>query len=170
MSILKRLLVFIDVINDLLGKVTSWLIIGIALIISFEIFVRSVLNNPTIWAHETSTYLFGLYFMIGGAYTLRHQAHVNLDVVYKLFPKRGRAILDVITFFIFLLFLGVIIWKGGELALRSLARMEHSQTIFHPPLYPVKIMVVVVSILVFLQGFAKFLRDSAIVITGRERL
>ena len=164
----RRFLALVDNLNDQVGKIVSMLIIFMVLILVYEVVLRYIFNSPTLWAHETSEYFFGVHFFLGGAYALRHAAHVNVEVIYSRFSPRVRAILDIITSVFFFLICAVLLWKGGAMAWTSLMKLEHTNTVWAPPLYPLKMMVPIGAFLILLQGLAKFIRDFHIAITRKE--
>ena len=168
MNILAKILKTIDLINETIGKYFSFMILAIIFIICYEVIARSVFNIPTIWAHELSTYPFAALILLGGAYVLRFRAHVNVDIFYTRVSPRARAILDIITSFFFYLFIGTLVWLGGQEAVYSVKINETSQTLFGPPLYPFKVGVAFGAILILIQGTAKLTRDWLQAITGRE--
>lgn len=163
---LIKALRFVDSLNERVGKIVSFLIPVLAIIEVYEVILRYGFNNPTIWAYEFSAMLFGTFILLGGAYTLQMGSHVNMDILYNLLSKRGRAVLDMVTFFIFLAFIGVMFWKGWESAWWSLKTFEHDSTIWGPPIYPFKLMVPIGALLLLLQGFSKFIQDAFIAIKG----
>lgn len=162
----NSLLHFIDNISKWTGRVVSFLIVALTFLICFEVVARYLLNRPTIWIHETSAMVFGTYIIMGGAYTLYTGGHVNMDVVYGHLPPKGKAIIDVITFWFFLLFCGALLWMGGDSAWRALRNFEHSGSIWNPPIYPIKLMMPIGVFLLFLQGLAKFVRDVVTIAKG----
>ena len=166
----RRFLALVDNLNDQVGKIVSMLIIFMVLILVYEVVLRYIFNSPTLWAHETSEYFFGVHFFLGGAYALRHAAHVNVEVIYSRFSPRVRAILDIITSVFFFLICAVLLWKGGAMAWTSLMKLEHTNTVWAPPLYPLKMMIPIGACLILLQGLAKFIRDFHIAITRKELL
>lgn len=162
----SSLLHFIDTISKWTGRVVSFLIIALTLLICFEVIARYLFNHPTIWAQESSGMLIGAYTIFGGAYTLYTGGHVNMDVVYaRLSPKR-QALIDVITFWFFLLFCVALLWMGGDSAWRALRNLEHSGSIWNPPIYPFKLVLPVGAFLLLLQGLAKFIRDVITIVKG----
>jgi len=164
----NSLLFLIDEISKWTGRVVSFLIVILTFLICYEVIARYLLNRPTIWVHESSSMLFGAYIILGGAYTLYMGGHVNMDVVYgRLLPKK-KALIDVFTFWIFLLFCGSLIWMGGDSAWRSLKNFEHSGSLWNPPIYPFKLVLPLGVFLLFLQGLAKFIRDLMVIF--KERL
>ncbi len=168
MEKLQKVLHLIDAANEWTGRVFSFLIIFMTAAIMWEVVVRYGFNSPTIWVHETSGFLFGAYILLGGGYTLLYQDHVNMDIVYKKWPLRTKAIADLITSFLFFSFSVVLVWKGAEMAWESLKVLEVSSTPFAPPLYPVKLTIPIGAFLLLLQGSAKFARDLITAFTGRE--
>lgn len=98
MSWVTRYLVAQDGLSEFVGRAVSWLTLGMISVLMLEIIARYFLNSPTIWAHETSTMLYGAFCMLAGAYTLRHRGHVRSEVIYGLMGPRGKAFCDTIIF------------------------------------------------------------------------
>ena len=149
----------IDLISKWSGKLFGFIAIVVMGVIAYEVVARYAFNSPTIWANEASTYLSGIYYVMGGAYSLFLKGHVNVDVIYGRFNPRTRAIIDVATFPFFFLWFGAIIWTSGDFAWTSLAIRETTGSAWSPPIYPVKATIPLASFLLLLQGFAKFARD-----------
>ena len=165
---MEALLNIIDNINDWVGKLVSFLIFPIIGIIIFEVIMRYFLHASQLWVPETSVFLFGCLFVLGGGYTFLHDGHVRLDVLYERFPPRLKAAADLITSLFFFIFCFVLIWKGWAMAWDSLITMEKSPSAFSPVLFPVKMLIPVGGFLLFLQGLAKFIRDLSFVLRGSK--
>ena len=161
---MKSLVQIIDSVSEWSGKVFSLLAIVVVFIISYEVIARYAFGSPTKWAHESMTFLSGVLYIIGGAYTLYVGGHVNVDVLYGRLSVRQRAILDLVTFPFFLAFAGVILWSGGILGWESVMRWEVSRSHWAPPLWPVRLMVPLGALLILAQGLAKFVRDLSVAI------
>jgi TRAP-type mannitol/chloroaromatic compound transport system permease small subunit len=167
-SILNRILKLVDTINDWVGKVLSIGVLFMFVLVLAEVIRRYFLNSPTVWGNELTQLTFGGYAVLAGGYVLRWGGHVNVDIFYIQLSTRGRAIADIITFGLFLIFCGMILIYGGSLAWDSLTRLEHSQSAWNPPLYPVKLMIPTGAFLLLLQGIAKLVRDIIAVSTGEK--
>ncbi len=165
---MSRVLHFIDLISEGVGKVSAFLILALSLVIGYEVVLRYGFNHPTIWAHETSVMIFGAYFILGGAWVLSVRGHVNMDVVYGRLSPRKKALIDLITFWFFVLFCAVLVWKGGEAAWYTIKTWQHSETVWSPPIGPIKLMLPIGAFLLLLQGVAKFVRDAITLVKGRE--
>ena len=167
---LKFFLKCIDAISEWVGKGASYLILPGSLILAWEVVSRYGFNNPTMWAHGTSQRIFATYYILAGAYVLRHNQHVTVDIIYNRFSLRTRSVLSVIGSIFFFIFCGVLLWKGIDFAWTSLSMLEPDETPWRAPLYPFKMMIPLGAFLILMQGLAKFIRNLATAITGREDL
>lgn len=168
MGMVDKLLCLIDSISEWTGKTVSFGIFLLALIVAYDVVVRYVFNSPTRWVPETSEMMFGTFIIIGGAYTALKNGHVNMDLLHKMFSLRVRTLIDVLTFFVALAFLGVLLWHGGRSALKSVMVLEHASTQWGPPIYPLRVMLPLGAFLLILQLVAKFIRDLQTLFTGKE--
>ena len=150
---------FIDEMNDWVGRVLWFGIIIITLLVLSEVARRYLFNAPTVWGNELTQLVFAVYVVLSGGHVLRWGGHVNVDILYSRLSVRRKAILDICTFAIFLLFCGMMLIYGGSLAWESLSMWERSNSAWRPPLYPVKMMVPLGALLLLLQGTAKLIRD-----------
>ncbi len=158
----------IDALSAWSGKVMSFLIYATIGVMMFEVVARYVFNSPTIWAVETSTMVFGVYVLGAGVYTHLYRQHVKMDVFYSHWSQRTKAIVDACTFLLFLTTCVVLLWKSGVYAGQSLSIWEHSSTAWGPPLYPLKVMIPVIVLLMVLQGISHFIHDLTFAVTKKE--
>ena len=93
-------------LNVRIGEfVAYWAVISV-FVYYYEVIARFVFNSPTNWVHESMFLMYGMQYMLCGAYAYREDQHVRVDVFYTKFSPRGKAIADIITsvfFFIFIL-------------------------------------------------------------------
>lgn len=156
---MQGLVRIINNISEWSGKLLLLAPWAITAVIVLEITLRSIFGKPTIWAHETSIMLFGVYSILAGAYALRYRAHVNMDLFYSRLSPRGKAILDMATFPLFLVFCAILLWQGTAFAWRSIGLREVSVSYWGPPIWPVKCTIVIGAFLILLQGIGKFASD-----------
>ena len=149
----------VDKFSDSMGKILSVVLVALTVIMGWEVVSRYVFTAPTMWAYELSGMLFVVCFMFGGTYTLRHSGHVGVDILYSRFSPRTRAKLGILTAPLMGLICWVFIWYGWKLALRSLKMLEHSQSYWSPPQYPLKILIVVAMVTFTFQVLANLIRD-----------
>jgi TRAP-type mannitol/chloroaromatic compound transport system permease small subunit len=168
MKKLRQVLSRIDRINEWTAKATSWLIGIIIAATTYEVIMRYAFQRPTTWSFELNYLVFGAYFMLTGAYTHARKGHVNVDILHGRLSPRGKAIADLVTFPVFFLFVGVMIYKGFGFALDAWEFRETLSSAWAPPVYPFKTVIPVAAFLLFLQGVAKFIRDLHTLVTGKE--
>src|SRR5690606_1148546 len=94
-------LLFIDRLSAGVGKAFGWCIIILTFGTCYEVFMRYVLRAPTNWAFDMAYTMYGASFLMAGAYTLSRNGHVRGDVVYRLFPIRGQAGIDLALYILF---------------------------------------------------------------------
>ena len=125
------------------GRAFAWLVVPLILAVTYEVGARYLFNAPTIWAYDVSYMLYASIFMLGGAYTLRHQAHVRTDFLYNGLSERGKAVIDSVGYLLFLPVLLLYLLSLTSFARHSWAIGERSsESPWRPPLYPLKWMMV----------------------------
>lgn len=165
---MKKILVFIDSLNLWIGKSFAWLILVLTLGISYEVLVRYVFRAPTTWAFDFSYINYGALFLMAGAYTLSRNGHVRADVLYRFWQPRTQATMDLVLYIIF--FLPAVLafmYSGYKFAEMSVRFREVS--IFSPagvPVFPLKTLIPVTGVLLFIQGFAEIVRCVLCIKTG----
>lgn len=165
---MDKLLAVIDGISTWTGKAASWLIALVVVFIIYEIFMRYVLHLPTQWVSESMVFGSGLTYVLGGAWALKENRHVKIDLIYGRLNARRRAVVDAITFLFFGLYMGVFLWAVFEYVVRSVSVLETSGSAWDPPVYPIKIALLVGVLILLLQGIAKFIRDLRLAIRGTD--
>ena len=168
MNLLRGFCKGVDFVNEHVGRLASYLCAFMMVIVTFEVVARYAFNRPTIWAMEINQFLLcGLTALTGG-YTLLYRGHVNVEILYMRFGTRTRALVDILTSFFFFSFVIVLLWKSGLMAAEAWRLWEKSETLFSPPLFPVKVVIPIGAFLILLQGFVQLIRNFITLITGVE--
>ncbi len=163
----SRVTDIIDAISEWSGEfVCYWSLIAV-FIYYYEVLARYVFNSPTNWAHESMFLMFGMQYMISGAYALREDSHVRVDVVYQYLPDRARVMTDLVTSIFFFIFAGALLITGWIFVADSIDVWEVSFTEWAIQYWPVKISIVLGALLIILQGVSKLIKDF-ILLTGKE--
>ena len=150
------------------GRAFGWCILILTLSVAYEVFMRYVLNSPTVWAFDMMIQMYGALFLMAGPYALAQDTHVRGDVLYRLFPKKWQARLDFLLYLLFF-FPGILalFWYGWEIASDSWRYQEVS---WNSPariqIYFFKTLIPLAGILLLLQGFAELVRCWAAMRTG----
>src|SRR5690625_1331911 len=149
----------IDWLNELSGRIFSWLVVVIMLITVYDVAMRNFAGQPTIWAFDVSNQLYAVHFLMLAGFGLLHNSHVSVDVLWARLRPRTQAIVDLISYLVFFLpFMLMLIWQSYLFAARSWASRETSWGVMAMPLYPLKTVMVIASVLLLLQGIAIIIR------------
>jgi TRAP-type mannitol/chloroaromatic compound transport system permease small subunit len=165
---LQRLLLPVDKVSTIVGQFFAWTILLLTLAVSYEVFSRYVLGAPTDWAFDASYILYGVLFIMAGAYALARNAHVRGDFLYRSWKPRRQAAMDLVLYFLFF-FPGIIafIYSGYGFAAQSWFSHEHSAySPSGPPIYHYKTIIPVTGVLLLLQGIVEVVRCLICLRTG----
>lgn len=163
---LQRFVGVVDAINEKI-KFAGLVMLIMALIMTYEVVARYVFNAPTKWAWDINSQLLCLIMVVAGGYAQLHRTHIRVDVIYSRWSDRKKATVDFFASFLPLLFLGFLLYSTGVMAKRAVERLECAPTYFAPPVYPLKVVMIVGVFLFLLQVIADIIRNY-LLITSRE--
>lgn len=146
-------------VNIFIAKVAAWAIIPLFGLLMSAVVMRYLVEAPAIWTSELAQMIFGVYAVIGGGYLLTQRGHVNVDIFYGQFSRRGKAIADVATSFLFFLFVLALLNEAISLAMESYEKGETTYSTWNPPIWPVKMALPIAAILLLLQGVVRLIAD-----------
>ena len=168
MTILTKLLKFIDWLSETSGSIGKWFAFLLVLAGSYEAISRHFFNAPTIWAYDTMCMAGGAIYMLGASYNHLHNSHTRVDIIYTNLSPRKQAFMDVICA-IFLFFPLMIIMFKLSVTWAMKAWKIHEvmfNSFWYPPAAPYRTLFSIGLLLLILQGFAKFIRDLYFLIKG----
>jgi TRAP-type mannitol/chloroaromatic compound transport system permease small subunit len=166
---LRKILRTIDAISGFSGGTVKWLAYAMILIMVYDVTMRYVFNAPTMWAYETVIMVGAAMYAMAWSYTLRHNAHVRVDVIYSQLSDKGKAIIDVIGGIVFFLPLAAtLIYTSTFWTIRAWKIKEVlTEGYWYPPLTPLRMVIMLGVFLFTLQGIAKIYRDIYTLIKSR---
>ena len=169
MKFLLRLSAIIDSISQCIGRAVSWLVFLLVFLVTADVIMRYLFHMSFVALQELEWHLFALIFLLGGAYTLRHNGHVRVDVIYQRLGKKGRAWINLIGSVL-------LLFPGCYLVISTSIPFVHSSFIMHemspdpgglPGRYILKAAIPVAFALMALQGIS-LLIHSLLDIAGVE--
>ena len=151
-------------INGIAGEyVAYWSVIAV-FVYYYEVIARYVFNSPTNWAHEGMFLMFGMQYLLAGGFVLREGGHVRVDVIYNHFPKRVKAIIDVLTSMFFFIFMVTLLITGWTFFYDSYEVNEVSISEWGIQYWPIKLALSAGALLLLVQGLAQLIKDIAVAI------
>lgn len=159
---------FLDSLIAIIGKSVALLVLGMGGLICMEMFSRGAFGVSQPWTHEMSTWLLTAFIFLGGPLALLRGNFVRVDVIFGRLSPRSQALMDTtVSTVLALLFIGVLIWRGGELFLSSYAMNERSATgSWGGPVWLPKLMVPAGSCLLLVAWLTHILKVWQKVLTG----
>jgi TRAP-type mannitol/chloroaromatic compound transport system permease small subunit len=158
----------IESLNIWIGRAFGWCILILTMSVAYEVFVRYVLNAPTVWAFDMMIQMYGALFLMAGAYALAQDTHVRADVIYRLIPVKWQARIDFVLYFIFF-FPGMLalVYYGAEIASDS---WRYKEVSWNSPariqIYFFKTLIPIAGTMLIAQGISECMRCISALKTG----
>ena len=73
------------------------MILGSAVLITLDVIFRNLVKTTYFESFELSGYAFAISTSFGLAYAFFSKAHIRIEVIYNLLPKKARAWFDVVS-------------------------------------------------------------------------
>jgi len=158
---LERLAGGLERINEALGSAVSWLSLLMVLVTFLVVVLRYAFDLGWIWLQESVTYMHAALFLVGAAYTLKHEGHVRVDIYYSKFSTRTRAWVDLFGSLLLLmpvcLFIFYISW---DYVIQSWKLFEGSQEAGGlDGVFLLKSLILLMAGLLLLQGLTVVIRN-----------
>ena len=170
MEAIKVLTRWIDGLNQWVGRGVAWVTLGLVLVVFVDVVMRYLFNVSFVFTQELEWHLFGFIFLIGAGYTLLHDGHVRVDIIYQRLGLKGRAWINLLGV-IFFLIPGcvMVISTSWKFAANAFMMMEGSPDPGGIPFrFIIKGFIPVGFTLLLLQGFSLGLH-SLMQILGIEK-
>ena len=169
MQTLRLFIRKVDQFTEWSGRSLAWLCLALALTTCLVVLLRYGIGVGSIAIQESVTYLHALVFMLGAAYTLKHDGHVRVDIFYRRLGRRGQAWVNSVGSILFLLpFCAFVVGISWPFVTESWRVLEGSQDPggIHG-VFLLKTLIPLMAISLFLQGLAELARN-ALVLVGEE--
>ena len=103
MEAIKTITRLIDTVNEWVGRGVAWVTLGLVLVVFVDVVMRYLLNKSYVFTQELEWHLFGFIFLIGAGYTLLHDGHVRVDIIYQRLGLKGRGWINLCGVILFLI-------------------------------------------------------------------
>lgn len=162
-----KILACIDAISAWTGRLVCWLGLLLSAAVIYEVASRYVFNRPTIWAFDVAMMLTSILCLMPAAYLLKEKAHIRVDVLFDMFPKRVQLLIECIFYLVFFFpFTLVMVWYGSRATHFAWAANEISNTSqWGEPIAWWKGVIPLAFFLLLLQGIAEFIRVFSALLT-----
>jgi TRAP-type mannitol/chloroaromatic compound transport system permease small subunit len=171
LKLLKFSIRFIDTLNEKVGYLVSWLTSILVIVVCYDVFTRYLLKSSSVAIQELEWHIFSIIFLVGTAYTLKHDKHVRVDVLYTRLSEKNKALINFFGNILFLIpFTILIIWASKDFVINSFTIKEFSPNPGGlPGRYLLKACIPFGFFLVLLQGFSLTFKSLLTIFEKREQ-
>ena len=158
---MHKLVLHIENFIDWTGRAISWLVLFMVLITFGVAFLRYSFDIGWIALQDSISYMHAVVFLVGAAYTLKHNEHVRVDIFYSRLGDKGRAWIDFIGSLVILIpVMLLIIWTSWNYVTGSWHTLESSpETGGLPGLFLIKSFILIMAVLLIIQALALTLKS-----------
>lgn len=166
---MDKLVRIIENISEYTGRYISYLLVPLIATVVYSVVMRYYVNEIAHWAFEMSLFMYGIFVMVGGAYTLKARAHVRVDILPQRLSHRWNCYLDLLSFVVIIVVCCVLIYIGSKAAWISTLQLERSsrQTPFDPQIWWYKWFIPFSALMLALQAIAESIKTIRSVKDGR---
>lgn len=151
----------VDRIALFLGRVTMILILATASVMLYEVFLRYIFENPTLWANELTLWIAGYVFLFSGLYAMQQRCHIRIFLFYDLVPRWLQHVFDVISTALLVMFTFFLVYGAFyQVFYIKFYKWEMFGTAFDPPIpATVQPMIHIVFVLIAIQAVLNLIAD-----------
>ena len=144
-----------------IGRITMILIISMTLVMLYEVFLRYMIEKPTLWANELTLWIAGFVFMLSGIYAMQQRSHIRIFIIYELLPRWAQHLCDTIWVGLIWLFAFFLVFGSyKQVFINKFYRWEVFGTAFDPPIpATIQPMILITICLIAIQALANLIAD-----------
>lgn len=156
----------LDRLAETTGRLIAWLTLAMVLITASIVMLRYLFNSGSIALQESVSYLHATVFMLGAAYTLKHDGHVRVDIIYQKLAPRARAWIDLLgtLLLLFPVCLFMLYTSMGYVTAAWAVQEGSREAGGLDGVYLLKTAIPVMAILLLLQGCSLLIRNLLVVV------
>jgi TRAP-type mannitol/chloroaromatic compound transport system permease small subunit len=173
---MHRIIVWIDTLNEWIGRFLLWLVLPMVLFAGYNAIARYLsqpleMNLSSNALLEVQWYLFSVLILLGAGYVLKHDAHVRVDILYNRYPEKVKNWVNLLgSFLLAMPFCFITAWACMDSVIHSWSVMEMSPDPGGLPRYPIKTMIPIGLVLVGLQSFSLGLKSLSCILGREEKI
>ena len=169
-STLKSISLRLDRIAELVGSAAAWLALALVLVTFAVVMLRYLFQLGWIAMQESILYLHASLFLLGAAYTLNRDGHVRVDILYRAFSARRKAMVDLLgSLFLLLPVCGFLLWTSWDYVATAWSIHEGSQEAGGLPyVYILKTLIPVAVLLLIVQCMSQAFDSLSVIASDKS--
>ena len=151
---------WLDEITWRISRVAMVMVAVIVIIMMYEVFMRYVLEKPTMWVNEMSLWMGGWVYLSSGLYAMQQRSHIRITILYDIVPEWLRKFFEILSTLFIVLFAAATVWGGFNESQDALINWERFGTAWDPPIPAVtQPLVLVVLVVITIQAISNLIMD-----------
>jgi TRAP-type C4-dicarboxylate transport system permease small subunit len=149
-----------DRLSIAISRVAMFFVAFIVVIIFYEVVMRYVFEDPTLWVNEMSLWVGGMIYLLAGLYVMQQRGHIRIFILYDMVPRWTQRLFDLLSTLLICIFSAAVIYGGFTEAWQKLMRWETFGTAWDPPIpATMKPLVLITVTLIAAQAVANLIAD-----------
>lgn len=157
---MQKMVDVIDCFSEYVGRALAWLLPAMVIMMAVVVVMRYGFDIGLIGVQELVIYSHAVIFLFGIGYALKHDEHVRVDVFYRNFSQRNKALVNLFgTLFLLMPVAAFILYASLDFVSISWKMKESSTEPGGLPfVYLLKTALPVAAGLILLQGISEVLK------------
>jgi len=151
--------------DERLAEFAGWIVIVMMVTITYDVAMRYIFGMPTTWSFEINRYMLILVMFFAGPWALPAGGHVAVDIFTEHMETRKKAILEIITSIMAILYMASFLNSSVTFAWDAWAGGVRSTEYLAWPLWPMRSFLVIGSFFLGLEFLFRLVRNVTI-LTG----
>lgn len=162
---MQKIINKLEAISEVSGRLIAWLTLFLVLMTFIVVVLRYAFDIGSIALQESVSYMHAFVFMLGAAYTLKHDSHVRVDIFYRKMSAIQKAWSDLLGTLLLLFPVCLFIFfSSWDYVLTSWSQLEESgEAGGLAYVYLLKTTLLLMPLLMMLQGTALALQNILII-------
>lgn len=151
---------WVDAITWRFSRVAMLMPAFIVVIMTYEVFMRYVLEKPTIWVSEMSLWIGGWIYLTAGIYAMQQRSHIRITILYDIVPRWLKRVFDIISVFLIVVWAFCTVWGGFNEGLDAFLKWERFGTAWDPPIpATTQPLILVIMVVIAIQAVSNLIMD-----------
>jgi TRAP-type mannitol/chloroaromatic compound transport system permease small subunit len=167
---LRKLAMRIDAAQERFGRAVSWVTFLMVAVVFLDVISRYALRTTFVFVQEAEWYLFSIVYLLAAGYTMLHDEHVRVDILYSKLSPRRKARRDLILLFVFFYpSCLLVIWTTWPFFRNAVSVLEGSPDPGGiPARWALKGVIIVGFAILLIQGFSQTVKSFYVAMGWEE--
>lgn len=152
---------WIDFASIKFGRLAMYAIFLMIAVLLLGAITRNIINIPLSWTIEMAQFILAGYYIVGGAYSMKLNDHVRMDLIYDNCSDRNKAKIDSFTNFFLVFYLVCLLVGSISSTVYAIETGQRKFSMWNPSMIPIKIIMVGGIVLMLLQSISIWIKDIA---------